>query len=240
MDTKSLIFSTIVESAYASVFPLSEDQSYDDAIEQVSEEFNLTAAERSALVERVKKTIQPPETTSAAEDMVVSEPDDADALKTDADGNFILFDNEEDLDQATGILMYKGIPWQAKEKDAGCCRITFDDQTTLKEAQAVLKRRYDFVESTTRKVGIVEFDNLADYSKVLEYMKRQGMMIECNEGATLDEDAEIQEALAIELGEDASAVARGYSARSKNSEAVNLDVFENASARSVTIRKRWK
>lgn len=244
MAIKSLILETIVESAYTSLNKLSTTHAFDEAFEMVAEDFNLTAEERAALAERAKKAPKTVGNSDVSEDLVggdmTTEPGMDCAGDCAAGQNSLYFGSEDDLDQATGILMYKGIPWKTKNKEGGQFLIEFDNQETLQEAQAVLKRRYDFVESTPRRVGVVEFDNLSDYSKVLEYMKRQGMMIECNEGATLDEDAEIQEAVSVEQGGENPGLSRSFNALSKSGESVNLDVFENMAARSVTVRKRWK
>lgn len=234
MDINKIIFESMISEALDKI--QARSGSINDAVNEVANELNLTNKERSALAERARK-VTTVTNEGPGEGLIVDEPGHSTALST---GNSLNFGSEDDMDQATGMLMYKGIPWKSKHKEEGQFLVEFDSETQLKEAQAVLKRKFDFVESTPRRVGVVQFDNLADYSKVLEYMNKQGMMIECSGEATLDEDAEIEEGLNVEL-DQAPSIGRSYAARPRGSNALSgMDVFENREARSIVVRKRWK
>jgi hypothetical protein len=102
----------------------------------------------------------------------------------------------------------------------------------------ILKRKFDFAEHGNRRVGVVEFDNLADYSKVMEFMKKQGMMIECRDMGPLDEDHDLQEKMVTEI-EGTIMPPRNYAAMPKGTGG-EFNVVEDQSARSVVVRKRWK
>jgi hypothetical protein len=211
----------------------------EEAIKEVSNELEMTPHESTELTGRVKKTPkltfkEQPAPTPAAPD------------------NSIIFESAEDAESALGILMYRSVPWSSKGVAGNNSFIQFNDANSINEAQEVLRRRYDFVESDTRKIGNIQFDNLADYSKVMEFMQRTGMLVEFKGDTQLDEDYdEIQARKVVErkkakktgkLIEDAvEKETRSFTAknRKKIKETV-VNPMIDSSFRQAVVRRRWK
>lgn len=240
MTISNLVFETLVTEAARQVSHYTRTGlALNEAIKQVADDLDMTNEEREALEERAKKSLVGNAPVASEEDLLA-----VDSHPTAGPDNCLKFDSEDDLDAAAGVLMYKGCPW--KTKDRGELLLEFDDRESLQQAQSILKRRFDFVEAAPRRVGMVEFDNLADYSKVLEFMKRQGMMLEKAETGDLEEDAELQEALSapVEGFENqlpATPAVRTFAARTRGSAPLGeADVFGDPSCRAVRVRKRWK
>jgi hypothetical protein len=231
MNTKQIVFEAMLAQAVKQV--ASHPGTIEEAIAAVALDLELTNEERNALAERAKKSSK-----LVMEPVEEAEPADAEPMQAPVvSGNAMHFASEDDLDSAAGMLMYKSVPWKSKSKDGGEYLVEFDDADTLKEAMGVLKRKFDFVEHGKRRVGVVEFDNLADYGKVMEFMKKQGMMIESADMGPLDEDIDLQEQMNEELG--GSVGARSYAAKPKGL-AGEFNVVEDSAARAVVVRKRWK
>ena len=193
MDINKIIFESMLSEAISQVENRCiKGAEIEEAIQATIEELHLSFDERAALAERAKKASTLVH-EAPAEDLLVADPEvDEPTSAATASGNAMHFGSEDDLDAAAGMLMYKGCPWKTKCKDGGQLLIEFDDVDTLQEAMDILKRKFDFVEHGQRRVGVVEFDNLADYGKVMEFMKKHGMMIECREMGPLYEYKEFQ------------------------------------------------
>jgi hypothetical protein len=149
------------------------------AVKMTVEQLSLTTVETLALFERLRKP-DPVKKEPVLETPIDEEHDDRQKV--------LYFENTDELDEAVQILMDKSIDWTEKATTATRPYVQFADDTKLSEAQSALRRKWDFVESRKRLVAAVQFDNLRDYTKVLEFMRRQGMLLEFNEGLTLDED----------------------------------------------------
>jgi hypothetical protein len=72
----------------------------------------------------------------------------------------------------------------------------------------------------------------------MEFMKKAGMMIECQDMGPLDEDVDLQEKMLAELDQQAPA-GRSYAAKPKGASG-EFNVVEDKGARAVVVRKRWK
>jgi hypothetical protein len=212
------------------------------AIDEVAADMDLTSDEIIKFKDRVSSKIIP------AEPLALDVPpvDSASALVNTPSSDCIYFENAEEADQAAGILMYKGIPWKSKDSANNKPFIQFDDKAGMDEAHEALKRRWDFVESSDRKVAVVEFDNLSDYERVVEYMHKQGMLVDFGGDHELSEDA--MEVVRSSKGkgklkeEDVTASDNSYTAinRSKRSEREDVNVWDNRSQRVAKTRKRWR
>jgi hypothetical protein len=229
MDINKIIFESMLAEALKQID--SHPGTLEESIDAVATGLDLTNEEHAALAERAMK----------ASKLVIEEPvedvvEPTSTATPTVTGNTIHFGSEDDLDSAAGMLMYKGCPWKTKSKDGGQMLIEFDDVDTLQEAMDVLKRKFDFVEHGKRRVGVIEFDNLADYGKVMEFIQKQRMMVECSDMGPLDEDIELQD----QLNEDGTVSTRSYAAMHKGSGASDLNVVEDRAARAVVVRKRWK
>lgn len=238
MDINKIIFESMLKEALKKVNK--HTGSLQEAVDAVAVELELTNEEHAALAERAKKVSKLVH-EAPAEEIAVEEPaPEAEPMAAPmVSGNAMHFGSEDDLDTAAGMLMYKNCPWKTKSKDNGQLLIEFDDRDTLEEAMGILKRKFEFVEQGMRRVGVVEFDNLADYGKVMEFMKKQGMMIETADMGPLDEDIDLQEKTLQEI-EGAAIPPRAFAARLKSGDVSELNVVEDQSARAVVVRKRWK
>jgi hypothetical protein len=211
----------------------------EEAIKEVSNEMEMTPRESTELTGRVKKT--PKLTFKEQPTPTATTPD-----------NSIIFESAEDAESALGILMYRSVPWTSKGVAGNNSFIQFNDANSISEAQEVLRRRYDFVENDTRRIGNISFDNLADYSKVMEFMQRSGMLLEFKGDTQLDEDYdEIQARKVVErkrakkdgklVEDNTDKEKRSFLA--KNRKALKEQVVNpmiDSTFRQAVVRRRWK
>jgi len=204
-----------------------------DIARDVARDMELTEAETKELIQRVVDT-------PAAE---MPTPED---LQPNA--NVINFKSPSDVDQAAGMLMYKNIPWRIKS--ANPAFISFDDPTILAEAREVLKRRWDFLEHSNRTVACIEFDNLDEYNKVLEFIRKSKFTTLANATSDLSED--ILDEITIKVAKagkapkikesDIGAKHNSYDAIEKNFSRLDDKTFNTKipADRSIKVRKKWK
>ena len=211
-----------------------------DAVKEVAQDMQLTSNESTELLGRVKKT---PKLEFKEQPVPVTET---------TPSNSLLFESSEDAEAALGMLMYRSTPWTSKGAIGEQSFIQFHDSNALNEAQEVLKRRYDFVENETKRVGNIQFDNLSDYTKVLEFCQRHNMLLEFNEGGQLDEDYdEVQARKVIErkkakkagkLTEDSDGQdTRSFKAKNKKIlKEREINPLVSGKFREAVARRRWK
>lgn len=185
------------------------------------------------------------------------EPEEIDQLKVQLTGpefpvvpnndtmdNMIWFDSEEDWNQAVGMLMYKAVAWSSKGELNGKFFIELPDKETLLSAHETIKRRWDFVDSVKRVVGLIQFDNLKDYSKVLDFILKSNMVVEFGEvQSSFGEDYDIE--ASISSGEKTEAVMDtkdgSYSAKNKTiQQDLEPEPEVNPLDRTAFVRKVWK
>lgn len=213
----------------------------DKAISEVASDMDLTPVEADALKSKVKNP--PP---AASKD--VESPSTGSDSKPSEDS--IFFENNEEADQAAGILMYKGIPWKSK----GSTFIQFETHENMDKAHDALKRRWDFVESEDRRTAVIEFDSLGDYERVLEYMRKQNMLLNFGGDHELAEDVAIEAAKRKTegkrksrnpdrdvLGEDeVRSKDNCYRAVNRGKQEDDVNPWDNRGQRVVKVRKRWR
>lgn len=227
--------------------------SLDEAIREVASELHLDRKEVSALRERAKKVPTP---KPVVEDDEVDMDDlmgDMDGEKTpEVSGDAIHFNSPDELETAVGVLMYKGIPWVSKTQDS----IQFADATDVGKAHDALKRRWDFVNQDERTVAILEFDNLEDYQKVLDFIasKKMTVLKGTNDELVDDMDQALAEAEAAHKKAKKDAKEQGIEApeaplqsisykalhKDKLTDVSSLDALYDNTARCLRIVKRWK
>ncbi|MNK39759.1 hypothetical protein D3C87_583790 [compost metagenome] len=234
--TKDIIFETLLLEAEAKVKKLvKKGKSRKDATAKVAEDMDLDPVETGELAARV-------DAAPAAE-----MPAPADLAP---DSNVINFKSPEEVEQASGMLMYKNIPWRMKSINPGF--LSFDNQEALMEAKEALKRRWDFLEDQNRTVANIEFDNLDEYNKVLDFIRRSNFTVVPTSTDNLSEDImdELAEAAGSTKGgrakkiSESDIVAKGhaYKAVTKGYSQLNEDNFSanNRDNRAVKVRKKWK
>jgi len=244
-----LIFETLLAEAQFRVAKKTiKGISLDEAIQEVSNEMELDAPEVNELTVRAKKTPSP---KPVAED-------DAEEVETDIEvesadqPNQIKFGSPDELDTAVGVLMYKGIPWISKTLDT----ITFDNSNDMADAHDALKRRWDFVNLEQRTVAVLEFDNLDDYNKVLDFISSKNMTVLQADLGDLDADIDLELAEAEtahkkakkdakEMGLPApAAVSQDMSYQALHKDKIidpkSLEPFYDADSRALRVVKRWK
>jgi len=249
-----LIFKTMIAEATARVTKLNrQGKPLSEAIQIVAEDMDLNKPEVEELKTRVKKAPKP----KVAEDEVDLEAamddfdcDDADVQESK--DNTIAFDSDEELETAMGVLMYKGIPWTHRDITS----VSFMTPDHVRQAHEALKRRWDFVNHDERTVAVIEFDNIEDYQKVLDFIasKRMSVLPGSNDELARDMDQELAEAeadhkaakkAAKEAGlptPEAPAQNMSYRAlhKDKLTDIAELDPATDNSARCVRVVKRWK
>lgn len=233
---KNIIFETLLLEAEKEVKKLvKKGKSRKEATKKVAEDMGLDDEETGALSDRVEAL------------PVAAMPAPADLAP---DANVIHFKSPEEVDQASGILMYKNLPWRMKSTNPGF--ISFDNEEMLMEAKDALKRRWDFLEDQNRTVATIEFDNLDEYNKVLDFIRRSNFTVVPTSNENLSEDIldELAEAAGKTKGgkakkiNESDIVAKGhaYKAVTKGFSQLNEDNFSpnNRSDRAVKVRKKWK
>jgi hypothetical protein len=249
-----IVFQTMITEATDRVRRLvNRGRPVHESVDQIIAELELTEKEGEALKVRTKKMSPKKAAPAPKQEVVAVKEDLIDEALGETLAESIYFNTIEEASQATGILMYKSIPWTNKGEEGDRHFMQFESREILEKAKDALKRRWEFVENRQRKVAVVEFDNLQDYDKVLEYMNKQGMMLEwIQSGDQLDEDADLEEALVQETAKRAArdgaelseAPQRPLSlaARSKDARAdiAGADVIKESGKRKVSVRRRWK
>jgi division protein CdvB (Snf7/Vps24/ESCRT-III family) len=209
-------------------------------VKRVAEHYCLEPIEQQQLNERLRK----PEPQTQGSVKV----DDGLAEDTVRE-RVIYFETQEQLDEAVSNLMERGIAWSNKSVNEAKPYVQFADDAALSEAQSALRRKYDFVESRQRLVASVQFDNLDDYSKVLEYMRRQGMLIEYQENVDLDEDydqyvSRIAEEKRLAQKENRPFTEMSgitaFTAKPRTSAPNRVDPVRESRFRMASTRKRWR
>jgi hypothetical protein len=251
-----IIFEALLAEASIKVGKLiNKGRSLEESIAKVAKTMELTEAEATELAERAKK--DPPKKAEPKPKVEEIKEENLDSKPQDVNES-LYFGSLEEVEQATGVLMHKGIAWGSKGSDGSGHYLQFESSAQLEKAHGALKRRWDFVGKTPRKVAVVEFDNLQDYEKVMEFMNKSGLMIEFadHEGDSLDEDVSIIENMIREQTKEAEkaakdgfipppvmeAPARSYSARPKEGrlDLTGIDIYEGKKSRHARIRKRWR
>lgn len=248
-----LIFETLLaEAAFRVAEKTITGISLDEAIHEVSAEMELDKSEISELTTRAKKTPRSKPVVEDDEDTMddfentdlIGEPSTAD--------NTISFDSDEELETAMGVLMYKGIPWVSR----GITSLTFMTPDDVREAHEALKRRWDFVNHEERTVAVIEFDNIEDYQKVLDFIatKNLTVMLGSHDDLSSDVDQELAEAESDYKKARKNAKESGLPApempsqnmsyralhKDKLTDVKGLDPVIDRYSRSVRVVKRWK
>ena len=252
-----IVFEALLAEASIKVnFLMKKGKSLDESVSRVARMMALTETETVELTERAKKAPPAKEEPQALPQEVKEE--EAVAEATTSLPESLYFGSLEEVEQATGVLMHKGIAWGNKGSDGQGHYLQFESQTQLTRAHEALKRRWDFVDNSPRKVAVVEFDNLGDYEKVLEFMSKQGLMVEFDdrEDLPLDEDLSVIEGMIREQTREAEKAAkdgfvppevmeaptRSYRARAKEGrlDLSTVNVYEGRKSRHARIRRRWR
>jgi len=251
---KDLIFEALVTEAQFRVAEHTiKGVELDEAINEVAREMALEESEVEELTSRTKKQ---PSSKPVREDdeLDMSElvGDMGDESTDDHADNAIFFGSSDELETAMGVLMYKGIPWISKGED----HVVFQDASFVTKAHEALKRRWDFVNKDERTVAILEFDNIDDYNKVLDFIASKNMTVlkGSNDELAADLDQELSEAEAAhkkakkdakETGQpvpEEPAQSMSYTAlhKDKLTDVKALDAAYDNTARCLRIVKRWK
>lgn len=252
-----IIFEALLAEASIKVGKLiNKGRTLEESLAKVSKAMELTEAEAAELAERTKKD-PPKKVEPKAKTQEVKEDEILETKASDLQES-LYFGSLEEVEQATGVLMHKGVAWANKGTDGSGHYLQFESQVQLEKAHGALKRRWDFVGKTPRKVAVVEFDNLQDYEKVMEFMNKSGLMLEFaeQEGDSLDEDVSIIENMIREQTKEAEkaakdgfippsvmeAPARSYSARPKEGrlDLTGIDIYEGRKSRHARVRRRWR
>jgi len=224
-----------------------------EAIEEVSREMELEESEIRELSERVKKPLPVQEDDeSEPEYPIAGENGEDEEEASPSSSDTIYFNSADELETAVGVLMYKGIPWVTKGED----NIVFQDSSFVAKAHDALKRRWDFVNQDERTVAILEFDNLDDYQKVLDFIASKNMSVlkGTNDELMGDLDQELIEAEAAhkraakdakESGRpapEAPSQSMSYRAlhKDKLTDVSSLDAAYDRTSRCLRVVKRWK
>jgi hypothetical protein len=250
---KDLIFESMIIEASARVSKLTrKGKSLNEAIALVAEDMELNSPEVKELETRAKKAPKPKVVEDEVDlDAAVADLEDEESTSETPD-NTICFANDEELESALGVLMYKGIPWVSRDATS----VTFMTPDHVREAHEALKRRWDFVNNDERTVAVIEFDNLDDYAKVVDFIASKRMMVVKGSNDELIEDADQAQAAADADYKKAKKAAKeaglpdpeapsknmSYNAVHKDAilDAKSLDVLYDDSARCLRVVKRWK
>lgn len=241
-----LIFETLLTEAISRVkYLITKGMILEDAINEISNEMELNRMENQELSIRLKKNPTPKQP-------VIEDDVEDDSIDIQSSSNSIEFADEIEMEQALAVLMYKSVPWIRRLGN----RLEFADAEIVNKAHDALKRRWDFIDLEERVVAQINFDNLQDYNKVLDFMSSKNMTILKGVLQDLDQDRdlEIEEALVAHKREKKVAKETGqispaepssdmsYKAlhRDKRLDAKDLDPFSDKTSRIVRVVKRWR
>lgn len=148
--------------------------------------------------------------------------------------NSVYFSDPNDIDSAVGMLMYNNVPWDAKGSGNDRNYIQFQNQDSLNKGMKAIGRKWDFVDNDVRTVGTVAFDNIKDYKKVLDFMNKQGMLVNYGDTTDLDEDPSL-----VEDEDTGSTEGKSVVAKLKNNNE-KPDPVRYKTHRASVIRQRLK
>lgn len=207
--------SVITEMAIEAIVKHSEKRniSLDESFKVISDSMMLTEDEKKDVADGLK--------------------DNKKTTKENPYPNSIYFTVPDEIDDATGMLMYQNVPWESKGATDEKNYIQFANNDTLSSAMKVLGRKYDFVDNDVKIVGTINFDNVSDYKKVLDFMLKQGMLVNFSDPSELD-DIQIAEDDDQENNEGKSVVAKSKSKVEK------ADPIKFKSFRSSVVREKIK
>ena len=136
---------------------LKEGASYEDAMNKIKEEYGITEDEESKIDDII------------SDEQINDIKQDNDIIK---DGEFILyFQNEDELDDSIGRLMFNRIPWEFQgiinDKNA----IKFKDEDTLKKAIKLLNK-FKVVRDEFTPLAKIEFDDYDAFKEAINFLKR--------------------------------------------------------------------
>lgn len=148
--------------------------------------------------------------------------------------NSIYFTVPDEIDDATGVLMYQNVPWDSKGSNDEKNYIQFSDDETLAKAMKALGRKYDFVDNDVKVIGSISFDNISDYKKVLDFMLKNGMLVNFTDSSELDDIEDVSEDTDETQNSGKSVVAKQKS-KIEKTDPVKFKTF-----RSSVVRQRIK
>lgn len=154
--------------------------------------------------------------------------------------NAIFFDRPDEAEQAIGMLMYRSIPWKSRGQGQSNF-IEFDSREALLNALAAIKRKFDVVENGERRVALIEFDNLGDFKRVMDYIKRTNMgitFLDADKTGDLTEDAPDLEVKPTKKDPDVAIHSGCFRAKNKDPN-LKINPVENPMQRRVRIQRRW-
>jgi len=241
--TEDIVFETMLWEAEDKIRKrVKKGEDLEETTAEVINDMDMTFKEAEALRSRIKKA--PP--TTLLSPVLTSE-------SSESRPESIYFKSPEEMNTATDILMYRKIPWASKGQDGDRCFVQFEKPEHMDEAHEALRRRWDFVENDCRKVAVIEFDNIDDYNKVLDFMQRRGMTLEFGGEHELDEDFNIEEENKkaqyrmmkknkAMLPEDfaMNPMTRSFVAKRRGLEEMPIDTMKNSEHRMVKSRRKWK
>lgn len=220
IDTDRLVRDTILAEAVSKITDITSHDDLQTKIQKVSEEMSLEPDEVDELSSRFSSSDMP---------VPMSDP-----------GNTIYFDSEEDMNQAIGMLMLKKVAWSAKGVESEDYFVSFPDKDTLLKAIDVIKRRWDMVDSSQRTVGLIQFDNLKDYHKVLDFIMKSNMLVTFGDPiASMGEDYDVETSKTKSKESTLSTFDGSLLAKNKSSDE-DPDPVENPMDRIASVRKIWK
>lgn len=203
----------LIEAALERILKLSqENKNLQESISMASKEYRLSEDETKTINDIITKASIEPSNIE----------DDFDVTQTiiQKPEYIIAFDDEKELNESIGRLMYNRIPW-----DSICHqthRIFFGSNEDLMKAIKVLKS-YEFVSSSNLYVGNIFFDDIDNLKKVIDFMTKNDMFIE----------PQIKDATMV-TGE-----LETTSFDAKMPSNTEMDIDNNAAHRSIFCRKIW-
>lgn len=203
----------LIEAALERILKLSqENKNLQESISMASKEYRLSEDETKTINDIITKASIEPSNIE----------DDFDVTQTiiQKPEYIIAFDDEKELNESIGRLMYNRIPW-----DSICHqthRIFFGSNEDLMKAIKVLKS-YEFVSSSNLYVGNIFFDDIDNLKKVIDFMTKNDMFIE----------PQIKEVTMV-TGE-----LETTSFDAKMPSNTEMDIDNNAAHRSIFCRKIW-
>lgn len=170
------------------------------------------------------------EETDKINDILSDDNDDNDDASNDIDTNNILdkndyiiyFNDEDELSDAIGRLMYNRIPWEEQSSDDRFY-IKFKNDVDLTKAIKILSK-YDFISDKDVSIAVINFDNIDDFKKVMSFIKKNEIYYDIKTSEDNFSDT-------IKTPTEFDAISKR-----KN---LDLNYDEDSSNRIITVRKKW-
>lgn len=207
----------LVEAAIKKIERLLKTKPLSEALQIVKEDYELNDEETNKIDDILSKN-----DGEVTDDEDTNTGVSSSSVTIDHTSYVIYFESEEELSDSIGRLMYNRIPWEEQSSE-GKNFIKFKNDVDLSKAIKILTK-YNFIADADISIASICFDNMDDFKKVLNFIKKNDMYYDIKIGEINTSPTEVTPTEFDALNK-------------RNSIDINVDEFPEH--RNITVRKKW-